>query len=598
MPSSRLVSVVFGVLVIATLGAFVATQRLKRSTPFVERVYYYGPCVGRSKECSRSSFSPLSRYGPVSMRFQLPKRQSGVTVSIVNDRGDDVRTLVDSRTLRRGEHTYTWDGRDDSGAIVPDGQYRLRVTLRDQGRALTAPRTLTVNTKPPKVRIRSVGPTLVLPGSPDMGELQVRFASSPTPLAALRIWRTDLPKPILVAAPQGLPRRGRQSAKWQVPALADGVYAVSVSVTDQAGNTGSSPVRLPPVRSRAVPNSGFSVRYLTVSGPLEPVRAGDVVRFNVGPVPRRLRWNLSPAGPGSPIARGSGNRQTLSLRVPKDASTGLYLLRVQAAGHRALAPLVVRRHNQKGVLVVLPAITWQGLNPVDDDNDGFPNLLSAGDSVGINRAFAHGLPPTGLQEQVVPLLRFLAREHLPYELTTDLALARGDGPRIGKRPGVLFAGDETWLTDKLDLALRAYVDKGGKVASFGSDAFRRIVSLGSTDLENPTEPERVNVFGEQTSQAHSEVAPMVVNPGDELGLLSGTGGYFGEFNSFEQQERLVGGAQLLESAGRDASHPAFVAYKLGNGTVVRVGTPEWASKLATDPELSIVTRRIWDLLSR
>jgi hypothetical protein len=185
-----------------------------------------------------------------------------------------------------------------------------------------------------------------------------------------------------------------------------------------------------------------------------------------------------------------------------------------------------------------------------------------------------------------------------YELTTDLALARGDGPRIGHRPGVLFAGDETWLTDKVDLQLRDYVEGGGKVASFGTDSFRRIVSLGTDTLEDPTEPERVNVFGEQTSQTRIQEAPMVVNPGSELGLLSGTGGFFGLFQDFEQQDRLVGGAQVLESAGRDPKHPAFVAYKLGNGFVVRVGTPEWASKLAVDPELSDVTRRIWAFLSQ
>jgi hypothetical protein len=597
VPSSRLVSVVFGVLVVATLGAFVVTQRLKRSTPFVERVYYYGPCINgvTSRSCSRASFSPVSRYPNVRLRFELPKRQTGVTVSIVDDSGEEVRTLVDGRTLGRGFHRYTWDGRSDAGTIVPDGAYRLRVTLRGQGRALTAPRTLRVDTKPPVARIRFLGPTTVLPGSPDLGELRLRFAGPSNPRPKIQIWRTDLPRPVRVADLEG--RRFRQSFRWQVPPLADGVYDVSVTVWDDAGNAGSTPLRLPPPRARAAPGSGFSVRMLTLSGPLEPVRAGDVVRFKVGPVPRRLRWNLSPAG-GSPIAHGDGSGESLAIRVPKDASTGLYLVRVQAAGHRALTPLVVRQHNQKGVLVVLPAMTWQGLNQWDDDNDGFANLLSAGNSVRIDRPFAHGLPPAGLGEQVIPLLRFLQREHVSYELTTDLALARGEGPRIGHRPGVLFAGDETWLTDKVDLQLRDYVEGGGKVASFGTDSFRRIVSLGADTLQDPTEPERVNVFGEQTSETRIEKAPMVVNPGSELGLLSGTGGFFGLFQDFEQQDRLVGGAQVLESAGRDPKHPAFVAYKLGNGFVVRVGTPEWASKLAVDPELSDVTRRIWVFLSQ
>jgi hypothetical protein len=40
VPSSLLVRVVFGVLVLATSAAFLVAQRLKRSTPIIERVYY------------------------------------------------------------------------------------------------------------------------------------------------------------------------------------------------------------------------------------------------------------------------------------------------------------------------------------------------------------------------------------------------------------------------------------------------------------------------------------------------------------------------------------------------------------------------------
>src|SRR5262249_47007037 len=317
--------------------------------------------------------------------------------------------------------------------------------------------------------------------------LSIRFAGPSDPNPRIRIWRTDLPKPTQVA--QLKVTRFRHSYRWQVPPLADGVYAVTVTVWDQAGNAASTSTALPPVAKGAVPGPGFSVRPLTVSGPLEPVRSGGVARFQVGPVSRRLRWNLTAVGGGAPVARGTGNGRVVGVRVPRDAATGLYQLRVQAAGHRSITPLVVRHRHTKGVLVVLPAITWQGLNPVDDDNNGFANTLSAGDPVQANRYFAHGEPPAGLDERVIPLLRFLARERLPYELTTDLALARDTGPGISGRPGVLFAGDETWLTDKLDLALRDYVDKGGKVASFGTDAFRRLVALGPNTLQDPSEPE-------------------------------------------------------------------------------------------------------------
>jgi hypothetical protein len=323
-----------------------------------------------------------------------------------------------------------------------------------------------------------------------------------------------------------------------------------------------------------------------------------VARFTIGPVPRRLRWSLTPNGPGAPVARGSGEAgSTLAVRVPTTAATGLYLLRVRAGGHRALAPVVVQGHTRGSVLVVLPAIQWQGLNPVDDDNDGFPNLLSSGDTVALDRPFAHGLPPAGLEQQVAPLLRFLDRQDLPYDLTTDLALAETNGKGLTGRPGVLFAGDETWLTADMDVALRDYVENGGRVASFGTDSFRRIVSLGTDQLGQPTKPDRLNVFSEETAQTTTEAAPVQVGV-DTLGLFNGTGGFFGSFTHLEQDQRIVAGGRILSQAGRDAQHPAFVAYSLGKGEVVRVGSPEWAQQLTTSVELGTVTRRIWSLLSQ
>ena len=106
------------------------------------------------------------------------------------------------------------------------------------------------------------------------------------------------------------------------------------------------------------------------------------------------------------------------------------------------------------------------------------------------------------------------------------------------------------------------------------------------------------MFGEQTSELRSPPAPMQVNR-DTLGLFAGiSGGLFGLFNQFEQSRQLVGGAQVLSAAGRDPQHPAFIAYRLGKGIVVRAGTPEWASSLAGNVELTNVTRRVWSLLSQ
>jgi hypothetical protein len=109
----------------------------------------------------------------------------------------------------------------------------------------------------------------------------------------------------------------------------------------------------------------------------------------------------------------------------------------------------------------------------------------------------------------------------------------------------------------------------------------------------------VNVFGEQTASTRIQQAPMVVNQPDTLGLFRGVpDGLLGDFQQFEQSEKLVGGTQVLSSAGRDPKHPAFIAYRLGRGIVVRAGTPEWGQDLAGSVELTDVTRRVWSLLSR
>ncbi|HET8672759.1 MAG TPA: N,N-dimethylformamidase beta subunit family domain-containing protein [Thermoleophilaceae bacterium] len=590
MPSSVLVRVVFGVLVLATFGAFIVAQRLKRSSPIVDQVYYpryIGPKCGCEKARVRFFFAP---------------RVAGhVTAQIVDAAGDPVRTLVNGRELSRRRHHFTWNGRTDAGLIAPDGKYHLRVTLEDQGRSVTLPQAITLDTRPPHPRVLSVTPAVIVPGAPGKeGRARIRFHGSANPRPLVQVFRTDLPKPQLLATFEI--HRGRHTGTWDGlvngrPAP-DGIYDVTVTTHDRAGNAGHSPRRLPPTASEAVPHSGVSVRYLTVSGPLVPVRAGSPATFSVGPLPRRLRWSLGPVGSGKPLARGGGRAPRLVVRVPRGTHTGLYLLRVQAGGHRAAQPVAVQGPGRGRVLVVLPAMTWQGTNQVDDDGDGFANTLSSGNDVNAARAFAHGQPPAGLVDGVEPLLRLLDRERAPYEITTDLALAQRGGAGIAGHSGVLFAGSETWLTSKVDLALRSYVEQGGKVASFGTDAFRRLVRVEANLLTGPTPPERVNVFGEETALTRIAEAPMVVNQPDTLGLFTGTDGLVGLFTQFEQSRTLVNGAQILSSAGRDPQHPSFVAYRLGKGTVVRVGSPAWSADLAGNTELTDVTRRIWSLLSR
>lgn len=136
--------VVFALLVVATVGAFFVTQRLKRSGPAVKRI------------TTPHSISPNGdgREDTARVGFRLPKADR-VTVAIVNGAGDEVARLVDDRRLGRGRHRYIWNGRDRSGIVPPAGRYYLRVILRDEGRATTAPRGIQLVTAPPRPSSRA-----------------------------------------------------------------------------------------------------------------------------------------------------------------------------------------------------------------------------------------------------------------------------------------------------------------------------------------------------------------------------------------------------------------------------------------------------------
>ena len=175
----------FAALVIATVGAFFVTTRLKRSTPVIEQLTF------------RRSFSPNGdgRFDAALFAFRL-RRTDEVTVSIVNRDGDEVRTLAADVLLRGGQrHRFRWDGRNEAGRVAPDGEYHLRVGLRRQGRTVTSGRKLFLDTVPPRPVVRYVSPDSISPdGAGGANSATLRFAG-PSRRARLLVYRTDLRAP-------------------------------------------------------------------------------------------------------------------------------------------------------------------------------------------------------------------------------------------------------------------------------------------------------------------------------------------------------------------------------------------------------------------
>jgi FlgD Ig-like domain len=600
-----LVRAVFALLVVATIAAFFVTQQLKSEDALVLRF------AAQPRQFSPNGDGTRDR---TEIGFDL-SRPATVSFYVLDGEGNEIRQLADDRALAGDtKHRFGWDGRDDDGVAVPDALYRMRVVQRSEGRVINSSKRIRVDRRPPRVTLLETAPGVITPRQ--QGErinVVVRYQGPSNSAPEFRVFRTDEGgEPRVVRRFRGNDdRRGVwhgevAAGPEQTEPAPEGDYAFTVTVRDRAGNPVVAPEEIPrPASARA--GTGVSVRSFTLSGPLEVVSAGSAATLEVGPIDRSLDFVMSRYGDPEPIRSGGRIAGEFRVHVPSDARTGLYLVRVRAGRHRAVWPLAVaglpqsrRAAERPRPLVVLPAMSWQGLNPVDDDLDGFADTLPEGRSVGLRRHFrAGGLPPR-FSSEVGPLLGYLDREGLAYDLTTDVSLARGEGPSLGNAPGVALAGSALWLPEPIMRRLRDEVEDGLRVASFGADALRRTVRLRGDRLSNPSDRQRVNAFGEGSDLLRTTSAPLTVFE-DGLGLFEGLDAFFGDFTVFEESDGLPTESRRIATAGRDPRRPAFVAFGLGGGLVIRSGTPQWASELEEErlgEEVPLVTTRMWRLLAQ
>jgi hypothetical protein len=604
-PMTRpLVRWVFALLAVATIAAFFVTQQLKSDAALVLRFAALPAYVSPNGDGVRDS---------TEVGFDLSEPAS-VTFSIVDSEGNEVRRIVDGeRKAGDTKHRFRWHGRDDDGVRVPDGVYRMRVVRRDESRVINSTKKLTVDTEPPRLTLVSARPSLIAVNAPGQSaEVRLRYRGPSNEAPVFRVWRTDGGEPRIVRRFRGNERRvgvwrGEVSAGPDaVEPAPDGDYAFTVTARDRAGNEGFGPTEIPSRRS-ARPGTGVTVRSFSLAGPLGVVPVGSRAQLEVGPVDRSFDYALSRLGDPKVLRRGGRVGGRFQVGIPKTLTTGVYVVRVRADDQRAVWPLAVtglpqtkRAIDRPRPLVVLPALTWQGLNPVDDDADGFADTLPSAGVVRLDRPFAGSDLPQRFESEISPLLRWLDREQHAYDLTTDIALARGEGPAVGNAPGVAFAGSELWLPERLLRRLRGYASDGGRLASFGVDSFKRSVRVKGERASDPSRARRRTAFGETTESEMTSLAPLEVFT-DELGLFEELSSFIGEFTVFEVSRGLADGARPLTTAGRESGQPAFVAFELGDGIVLRTGTPQWARELeesALSLEVPQVTTRIWRLLAR
>jgi hypothetical protein len=153
-----LVRIVFALLVVACFAAFFLTQRLKHTPTAVQS-------FERTPTFSPAAPPPL---GLEQISFKLAQADK-VTVAIIDSRGNVVATLVrDHPVARYKQFSLRWNGRRgtarrystqrtphgrailvpiNQGALAPPGEYRVRVSLRQQGRTVLSPWSFTLESR-------------------------------------------------------------------------------------------------------------------------------------------------------------------------------------------------------------------------------------------------------------------------------------------------------------------------------------------------------------------------------------------------------------------------------------------------------------------
>jgi FlgD Ig-like domain len=291
------------VLVVCLLGgtaaAFAVTQGLKldRSPIFRTEV---------DKQVSPTSGTEAT------IAFSL-REEDAITVAVVDAEGDVVRTIFPRARVPARRFELSWDGRDDSGMALPEGDYQPRIRLADERQTITLPNDIELDTTPPSFELGEVAPRVISPdGDGRADALGVRFSSG-EPVHAL----------LFVQGKRRVLTQARRSGviRWGAP-LRPGRYRVEIAAEDAAGNVSGRTAR-----------GTVRVRYIELARNVVRARAG--ARFRVGVSTDAPNYRYRFAG-GTRVGGG----RVVTLRAPEEV--GRYRLFVRANRHADSALVVVR----------------------------------------------------------------------------------------------------------------------------------------------------------------------------------------------------------------------------------------------------------------
>ena len=438
-PVSLLARAVFVLLVAATFSAFFVAQRLK-SAPTGRGLHQ------QSRSTSRRTATAAATSRGSASAVRKRRRRDVSIVDDARDRGASGSPTAVPATRERAAARALGRPRPTAARRAPEGFYRVRVSLRRGGRAVTLSPGVELDVTAPRPTVlgrrrRTARDWITGPGRGPV-PFRVRVVSRAAARRGSACCRTDL----------GEPQRGRRASRCR-PACArasgtgtadgapapPGTYQI-VAVGARPGRQ-RRPVRAGRARARSAGSPGVSVRGAARPAAGRPgARPARRSTFAVDSRGRPYRWRIFRVGEPQPRARRAARRRpAASSQVTRAAAapSGVYVLQRAATGRsarpRSRSPSRARRPRRSSSCC--PAITWFGRDTLDDDRDGLPNTLENGSSAAYPRLLAGGLPDGLRATRSRALLAFLDAQKIHYDVTTDLTLAASRSGLTGRAPG-------------------------------------------------------------------------------------------------------------------------------------------------------------------
>jgi hypothetical protein len=308
-------------LLVATAAAFAITEHLKlRKSP----LYAVQVSAGAAPPLHRPQpvvISPVchcktTSVARIGIKLRHPDR---VKVTIVDSAGHTVATRGSDRLLgaRTPQH-FVWDGRTDSGALVPDGVYYPWVHLANARHTFKFANKITVDTHSPSV-LSATGLKPVLEAGPGRS-VAVKYDVDEKAHALVYLGN----RLIVVGRQTRLSDKIKWNGRLQHRQLPAGRYVLSIGARDLAGNE-------TPAGERK--HVTVVLRYIDVTPGQVTVRSGRPFKVHVETASKRYTWRLG---------QRHGERRGKRLRLRAPTTPGTYRLVVTENGHAATAVVRVR----------------------------------------------------------------------------------------------------------------------------------------------------------------------------------------------------------------------------------------------------------------